>query len=659
MSRVRRATRIAAGERGAVLVTFVLFAPVAILFVAFVIDASNSWLHVRHLQVQADAAALASAQAFQPCSNSAIATTAQQYGGVSGTPLYNVQIGGTPAANIHQLINSQTFYNQASPVDTTVSTASPCTGMMVDVKMTETNLPWYVQVLNSAFNGVPYINAQARVEIRQKTQGHGFLPIALNENTPRTARAYFIDESTGTVLASVPLTDQGANGQGQEIWNNVGSPVAVTINKPNIGVRIALSGDATNTACPPTSQLVNCFDLSGPNTTLVHIQGWSNLLTGSVASPKARSATLQPGSCSDGYFSNTVANCRIGVSAKVDVGPTPNPIGVTVSAVVSGSTPSALSYNLSGPSAGLWTGSAPLAAASGSNQVDLLVKCDKTVKNSVCSGGSTAVTLPDVQRTYSAGVNSGSIQTAAIIENSLSGADSFQVCETGNSACTHNLVVSITTAGSLANAQQYTDPTYTMRFGSGTSASQTGAIACLPGGQGGFKTNLINGCSGSYATNPEGAGWACPDTASPQDCVQTDNGFKTGQLRQGMTTRITTPTNGSKYYCSNNWINNNGNGVPNLPDDDSRIIQAFVTSYGSFGGSGNQWYPIQTFATFYVTGWDGDPCQGDPGPPDGGNGKDEIWGHFIKYVDAFDSTGGGTQTCDPNALGECVAVLTR
>ena len=51
-----RIAELAASERGAVLVTFALFAPVVILMAAFTMDAGNWFLHKRHLQVQADAA---------------------------------------------------------------------------------------------------------------------------------------------------------------------------------------------------------------------------------------------------------------------------------------------------------------------------------------------------------------------------------------------------------------------------------------------------------------------------------------------------------------------------------------------------------------------------------------------------------------------------
>jgi hypothetical protein len=641
---------LAADERGAVLATFAIFAPVAILLAALAIDTGNWFLHKRHLQLQADAGVLASAQAFQPCSNSAIEAAAHQYSGISGSPIYNAQVGKTSPANIHELINSKTYYNQPALVDSSASADPPCTSQMVDVKLTETKLPWYWR----AFSDVPYINAHARLQIFQKRTDTGAEPISVNENAPRAAEAYFINESDGKTLARVALTDQGPNSSGEEIWNNAGKPLGVAINAANIGVRIALSGDPNNTTCPSTSQLVTCFDSSSSTTTLVHVQGWSQVGTGSPTTPLARSVTLSPGTCTDGYFSNTSSTCAIGVQARVDVGTTPNPAGLTVSAVLAGKTV-ALTYNTTGTYAGQWTGNPTLPPGTGSNQINLQVKCTGGVTPSCSKTKTTAI--EGVQRSYSAGANSGSIHSAGISEQIgeglLSGADSFQVCETGHSSCTHQLVVNVTTSGSLANAQKFTDPLYTMRFGGETSTSQTGAIQCPPGGQGGFRENLEKGCSGTYGPNPEAPGWKCPDGATPQDCIQTDNGLKTGQLRMGLTQRITAPSNGTKYYCPNNWVANNGSGVPILPADDSRIVTVFVTSYGSFGGSGSAWYPIQTFATFYVTGWDGDPCKTDDPA-----GKDQVVGHFIKYT-TLDSSGGGTTTCEPNAFGQCVAVLTR
>src|SRR5690348_2252672 len=99
-------------ERGAVLVIFAVFVPVLIVFFIFVIDVDNWLEHKRHLQVQADAGALAAAQHLQPCDDSKIYTAAGQYSGAasvgtpggsaaSTSPRYNSQVGGTAGSNIH------------------------------------------------------------------------------------------------------------------------------------------------------------------------------------------------------------------------------------------------------------------------------------------------------------------------------------------------------------------------------------------------------------------------------------------------------------------------------------------------------------------------------------------------------------------------------
>ena len=75
--------------------------------------------------------------------------------------------------------------------------------------------------------------------------------------------------------------------------------------------------------------------------------------------------------------------------------------------------------------------------------------------------------------------------------------------------------------------------------------------------------------------------------------------------------------------------------------------------------------PVDNFATFYVTGWTGqgsgfnNPCQGNGDDPVPNNDAGYIVGHFIKYVDALNTGGGGPSLCDFTAFGNCVAVLTR
>jgi hypothetical protein len=89
------------------------------------------------------------------------------------------------------VVNSQTYYNQSSPVDGTVVTGGPCAARMVDVKMTETDLPWYFKLAN-----VSFIDAHARVSIFQATESAGSLPIGVPDVNPKSAKVTFVDETT-------------------------------------------------------------------------------------------------------------------------------------------------------------------------------------------------------------------------------------------------------------------------------------------------------------------------------------------------------------------------------------------------------------------------------------------------------------------------------
>src|SRR3954470_21513585 len=195
-------------ERGGTLVLFVLFLPVLVLMLSFVLDVANWFEHKRHLQMQADAAALAAARDLaSPCLDGTVADTAASYGGRD----YNAQIQDRQAA-VHMIINSQTFFNQSSPVDTDVDTDPPCTSHQVDVKLTETDLPWYFKIAN-----VPFINAHARVGLFTIDNYTGSLPLAVPDVEPKKVAVQFIDESTHTVLATKQLTNTGSSG-GLAIW---------------------------------------------------------------------------------------------------------------------------------------------------------------------------------------------------------------------------------------------------------------------------------------------------------------------------------------------------------------------------------------------------------------------------------------------------------
>jgi Flp pilus assembly protein TadG len=683
MSLPSRITTLLGDERGAMLVMFAVFAPVAILMAAFAIDAGNWFLHKRHLQVQADAGALAAAQAFQPCSASAVEAAVKKYAGVEGSPIYNAQIGGTSPSNIHMLINSKTYYNQSQPVDTTVSTKPPCEAEMVDVKLTETKLPWYWK----AFKSVPYINAHARVEIRQVTQTTGSFPVAVNDLRPKAVEAYFVDESVnpatqlmncgaGSSPCSVALNSDGTT-NGLSVWDNIKSPFGFPVSKPNVGVRIAVSGRSAltgNMSSDCAQTFVTCSDASSSKFGLLHIQGYSANGTGTTSVPIARQVQLSgaPGGCLDGYFSTPASSCKLAVSATVDWGKTTKPTGADVDAIVGG-TCYALTFQSTSGTNELWSSASAAPSGSCSNfkgknlagtgYVPLGHEAGATAIELQAKDSSATKAFGIVQRTYAATANSEPIQEAFLAQEGGAprDADSFRLCETGNQgqACAPRLIVTVGISGSLGNAQSVSDPTYVMRFDGTGSQNQSVSCNAANGGST-FADTLASGCAGTWAVNPT---LTCPDSASPQDCIPPATGNKQNQVAKGLNQRILGSQKPPTCTQPNLWKTFTfTNGVPNVSPKDPRVVTVFVTPYGSFGGNGgSSSFPIAEFASFYVTGWQdngngfNNPCQGngdDPAQPG------TIVGHFIKYT-TLDTSSGGTTLCEPNALGQCVAVLTR
>ncbi len=640
MSSAAAMTRAAGDAGGAVLVLVALTLPVMIGFGGLIVDVGNWFAHKRHLQVQADAGALAAAGKFRiPCVSAAIVNEAGKYSSVeySGPgytpgPGYNPQIGGTPAARLHSEINSKTFYNQPTPVDGDVVEGDPCAAKMIDVKLTETDLPWYLRLAQ-----VPFVNAQARVEIKQKTTGAGALPIGVPEVGPQKAKAIFVDETTGDVITSTNLVRTGTS-NGLAIWSNSAAPVPVAVNSPKVGVRIVLSGTSSTNCGDP---LVDCYG-AGTNAAIVantpglaHIRGWSSTPAGTATAPQARNVEVLAGSCEDGYFTATATYpCTVGIRATIDGLPS------TATVFAKRTTGANTKVPLTN-SGGVWTASngIPITAGEGAVGIDLF------------HGSGNGTLIGTVQRTFAGSESpstSGPIKLLRLSENGVPGANSFQ-----RSATPRDLVVTLGLKPSLQNAQSVGDPIVSLKVAGGGSQNQ--ALDCDPD-YSNLRDELSEGCRPTYSVNdgqeacPGGAGtlWGTPQ---PWKCVAISTGAAVGQVTQGMNKRILGATNASTCTAPNNWAS-----FPDLPPGDPRIVQVLLTPFGAFSGSGGTTVPVTGFATFYVTGWDGGACQGQGDDP---AGQGAIVGHYIKYVETLNNGGGGEQFCDFDALGSCVAVFTR
>ncbi len=641
------------GERGSALVLVALWLPVLFGFMILVADVGNWFEHKRHLQMQADAGALAAGGQFTvPCNDSPIVAGARQYSGDPGAAgSYNRQVSNQ--ANVHVLVNSTGYWNQGGADYS--DGGPPCAAKMVDLKLTEANLPLFFGLI-PGLSVVPAINARARVSIQQLSYARGSLPIGVPDVDPTHAKATFINESTGAVLGSAPLGNTGV-ANGLSIWDNSAAPISVPVNTSHIGVRITLSGGVSTTCGDP---LVDCYD-SGSSNGIVYVRGWSSAGSGAQPNPPlAREVTLIPGSCPDPYFSSASSSCTIGVSAVVDFG-TSDPLGVVgagVTAVIGGAT-NKLDYNATN---GRWesTGNDFFSIASGVGPLPVELKWTETkgtvTGQGACRNGNNACkgTFGTVQRAFSANdTRSGPIKLAQVWEGGSFWANSFQ---TGG---THDLVVKIGVTPNLQNAQDVNDPIVTLRV----SGNQTQSLDCDPDVSL-LSDELAFGCQPRYVPN---TGVPCPATKSalwgtpqPWSCVGIKTGNTTNQVPKGLNLRILGDEKPNTCTSPNNW-----SSFPNLPPGDPRVLNVFITPFGTFSGSGQDIFPVTKFGTFYVTGWTAsgggfnNPCQGNGDDPVPNGDSGNIVGHFIKYIFGLNDGGGGGELCDFGSFGSCISVLTE
>ena len=635
---------LASEEKGGVIVLTALLLPFLIMLIALCVDVGNWWVHKRHLQLQVDAAALAGGGLFGQCfsnpsgANTLIQNEATKYSGGPGS-VHNGQVGGTNKGTITIRYQSKTFAAGTHPADDT-ETQAPCDtpSLMFDVKGSEANLP---VLFNFPFlDVVPSINAHARVQLKTVEVQEGMLPVAVPDLRFNYAFATFVNEATGAVLASSELEKTGTSG-GLQLWASK-TAVSVTIDGSSVGVRVRLVGGPDPTA--GCAQLfVECYDLTS-NNGVVHVRGWT-----APGAPEARDVWLLPGSClPDAYFAT--ASCSAGLQADVDLGTNHPLTGSGVTAKVWASVDGGGEYPLSpGGTSGLVTWSAtsgvPLSGA-GPHNVSLHWSWEQTVgswngenctdkNNNPCEDEGT---FGVVQRGFVGSTEfSGPVKRVQVYESgvSSSGANSFA------QGTTHTLGVSLAVTGNLQVQSAATDPVVELRV----TGSQNQSIDCDPA-LANLRDEIEAGCGPADKIN---SSLVCPaynvlwTTPQPWGCVKTQTGGAVGQVEHGMKDRIL----GGASTCTApiNW--------PNYSIGDPRIVPLIITPFGSFSGTGNDILPVIDFGTFYVVGWNGDPCTGAYPVP-----KGYIAGHFVKYA-APNPHGAGDAVCSRTAITPCVAVMTR
>ena len=686
-------------ERGVATVMVVLCMPFVLLVLIFAVDVANWFVHKRHLQNQADAAALAGAGAyiFPNCDNTLIRNTALRYSGKGdAVATYNSPEDiKTPQANLHAEINKKNYYNQSQPNDGDLP-GEPCTTDFVDVKMTETNLPlfWGTGLVDN-------INAQARVQLFKALQFEGLLPVGVQDAKPKTVRAYVVDETTGAEIASKDLTYVSASG-GLQLFSNA-TPLTFSVpagTSKNLGVRIVLSG-STSTACPlppaAPEPLVDCYDKAVLTRGLSYIRTYDALPTtppASPAQPQIGSVKLSPGTCGNGSFNVLKTTCTMEVQAQVvwNADVLPADLGVLTKLTAKFNSNSyAMSYD---SATSTWKANLPVPPGTiGPRSVDIdweqqkgkvQMSATKIEDCGTTGGNKCKDTFANVQRTFwndpsDQASQGGPIARLDVLDSSTTQQVSdLQRCAT---TCTASFIFDVRVKGSLDVAAP-TDPPVALRV---AANNPTQSLQCDPsqGGASGLVYMLANGCKNGYKVN---SGETCPNktslwaTAEPWPCVAIMTGSTPNTVTKGLNERILCNTkidgpaaasncspNGSATTCTrpNKWPASG----PTFTQDDPRIIDVFVTPFGTFSGTGaDSTVPVIGVGRFYVTGYTSQsgvkaPCEDLTGinadtysdnPPPAGN----ISGHFIVGVTP-NNGGASTETCDLDEVGNCVAVLVK
>ena len=647
MIRVASLLRRGRREEGGVLLMFGLMLPGLLLLAALALEIGNWYEHRRHLQLQTDAGALAAGQLFRDCASdpgaqlTPMTQLAAQYGGdtvtysvLGGGPLVNQQVGqnGPAAGNLPAFSYQGTAY---PPDYTPVADTNPCTSGVFDVHATEDAIPHIFSI-----SPLATVHAHSRVEMKAINQMRGLLPLGVPDVRPKYVFASFVNSSGNPITTEFPLSQSSADAS---VWMPA-SPVSVPIPVGDVRVRLRLvSGPDSSLAC---GQLYTvCLDT-------VYIRGWDS----TKAAPTVHDVWLLPGTspsnCSpDSYY--TSDDCTAGLTADVDLG-SANPVTVntTLWATVDGKkTQYQLSPSKLGSGVIKWTlnSGMPLAGI-GAHTISLGFNAGLS--------GSKDQSLGDVHHAVVAEPG-GPLNLVQVLQGGVAGANTFAA---GTSPA---LEVRIKTIGNLLLSKPTDAPIY-LRVFKNVSASQDQTIDCDPDLKN-LQDEIAQGCSPFYIKNPS---LTCPDPnalwnllPAPLPCAKTEQGAKVGPIGQALSQRIFGKKSPTASDCSIgpvNWIRNQGFLNPDDNADDKRALPLIVTPLGAFADTGQGVVPVIDFAYFYVTGYNGDPCEGvdlnqDPVP---GNRGAYVIGHFIKFF-PLDDVVASDDKCDLTSITPCVAVLTR
>lgn len=661
MLTVSIASRLRADD-GAIIVTAAILGAALILLGSTIVQVGDWFQHRRHLQVRADAAALAAGPVFRECFDSVdystaqaqtdIENTARQFAGFASPtgPSYNTQFGGGSDSIAFQ---SSSYPGGAGGTpDDTPDGAGECSSLMLDVKLTDASIPKLF-----SFAPLAATHAHARVQLQTVKTAKGLFPLAVPDVNPKQVSVTFVDETNGGkeltgctgALAGTTCTfllSKGASANGLTPWSAAATVAVPSAAGHLIGMRVGVGGKAGSCAGTTGGTTASCWGADDTALGLVAIRDLPAVGAGTATAP-VLDGVWPAGACSGSpFFSDAsliggATSCGIGVQAEVDFGTgatdpsrpkSAGGVGAQVTASVGGGAGVPLQpvrYDAA-TKAWLWgaasVGSVPVDA-SGSKSgyavaVSWSVEGDKKCKN--CSG-----TFGNVQRVTSANDTDDGAVKLVTLSDPAAAMPPYSLAPG-----LHTLVATV----ALKAALGLQSPPKLQSLRLTGSGSRTTGVNCDGTGNSDFTNAIVGGCKTPYQVNDADV---CPDPAPPAgaaDCVP----LKTGNLGTTVTKSLD-----DRF----------ANTCP-AATDPSRDLMLMLTDPSALSGSGKTDIPVTGFADFHVVGWSGGPgsCGTWPFPgaePSGGN----IWGYFLKYVSPNQPPSG--LACSLDDITPCVAVLTR
>lgn len=634
---------------------------------------------------------------------------------IAGTK-YNQQI--TSQATLNVAINASGYGNADSSdgqnpcvphTGADPEGISPTGAIWTDVKVRESN----IGTLFSSFGlNLPSVSAQARVEVKQIVgiKKHGLPLVNESGDTIECVWAQFVRARDGsttgfTVTPSnpIPLTRVGTSWT----WTSASNVnVTFTNQHDDVAIRYWAGVRDGTTPCSFSTQnkrpLPHWYDRSDPDTSQQETPqqiDWLNVYDTGAApgtnnAPKLRNFSLGANTCGGPGFLYTTSTdptvqCQVNFTAVVDSGVNNVNGELIVQPYGSGASPGIAPVTITWDTRG---GLPNLATVSGTITV---------LPNAVRSPAASPAVSQDYTQTGPTWLRVDWRQLSGRV-----GSGSKGNCATGGSNCSGQFQgETVTGVGGNVQQQFYTDDplgstplvatslslpsrsfpalgstgsftiTFThtgldqesivlMRDSVQNSGNRTRAIWCggSSGGANEIEEAFVTGCPVPLVVNQRGdscstppGGWTEePATDPPLDCVQLEQGNKTGPVRDGIEDR---------FACTaNNWVA----GGPLPPEGDQRWAYIVLTGFGRvIPAPNNGFLPIEGLIRVYVTGWGGKNFSGtcgfnDPAPRGTDDKGAQIWGHMVDILTLTDEVITGEAVCNLDAtLITCKPGLVR